>query len=65
MRIEDTSAEHAARLLMNRLESARGTTPDALHREAVRSAIDDLRAFLDREGPVHLGREAQGHPIRS
>jgi hypothetical protein len=65
MRVEDISAEHAARLLVNRLEAARGTTPDSWHREAVRLAIDDLRAFLDREGPTHLGRDVQEYPIRS
>lgn len=57
MRIEDVSAEHAARQLLTRLEAARGSTPDAMHREAARQAIDDLRAFLDREGPAHLGRD--------
>jgi len=65
MRVEDISAEHAARLLVNRLEADRGRTPDSLHREAVRQAIDDLQAFLDREGPIHLGRDAQEHSIQS
>ena len=65
MRVEDISAEHAARLVLNRLEAARGTTPDFLHREAVRQVIDDLRAFLDREGPIHLGRDVQGQSVQS
>jgi hypothetical protein len=65
MRVEDLVAEQAARLLANRLEAACGTVPDSLHREAVRLAIDDLRAFLDHEGPVHLARDAQGHPRQS
>ena len=60
MRIEDISAEQAARHSVNRLEAARGTTADSLHREAVRLAIDDIRAFLDREGAIHLGRDASG-----
>jgi hypothetical protein len=63
--IEDVSAEHAAKHLVNRLEAQRGTAPDSLHREALRQAIDDVRAFLDREGPVHLGRDTQGYPPQS
>lgn len=65
MRIEDVSAEHAAKHLANRLEAARGTTSDSLHREAVRQAIDDVRAFLDREGPRHLGRDVRGQALQS
>jgi hypothetical protein len=29
----------------------------------VRLAIDDIRAFLDREGDIHPGRDVHGHPI--
>ena len=65
MRIEDVTAEHAAKHLVNRLEAQRGTAPDSLYREALRQAIDDVRAFLDREGPIHLGRDAQGYPPQS
>lgn len=65
LRIEDVSAEHAAKHLVNRLESQRGMAPDSAHRETLRQAIDDVRAFLDREGPVHLGRDAQGYPPQS
>jgi hypothetical protein len=64
MRIEDISAEQAALHLANRLEAARAATPDSLHREAVRQAIDDIRAFLDREGAAHVGRDAHQHPVR-
>ena len=62
LRIEHVSAEQAAKHLVNRLEAQRGTAPDPLHREVLGQAIDDVRAFLDREGPVHLGRDAQGYP---
>ena len=50
MRIEDISAEQAARHLANRLEAARATAADALHRDAVRLAIDE-------SGPSSTGRE--------
>ncbi len=65
LRNEDVSAEHAAKHLVNRLEAQRGTAPDKLRREALRQAIDDVRAFLDREGPLHVGRDAQGYPPSS
>ena len=65
MRIEDISAEQAALHLANRLEAARASAPDSLHREAVRQAIDDIRAFLDREGAAHVGRDAHQHPVRT
>lgn len=62
LRVEDVSAEDAARHLVNRLETKRGEATDSVHREALRNAVDDVRAFLDREGPVHIGRDAQGYP---
>lgn len=65
LRIEDVSAEHAAQHLVNRLEAQRGVAPDPSRREVLRQAIDDARAFLDREGPVHLGRDAQGNAPQS
>lgn len=65
LRFEDISAEHAAKRLVNRLESARGAAPDSLHRETVQQVIDDIRAFLDREGPPHPGRDVQTQPIQS
>lgn len=61
LRVEDTSAEGAATHLANRLAATADTAADAPHREAIRRAIADTRAFLDREGPVHPGREATGH----
>jgi hypothetical protein len=62
LRIEDVSAEHAANHLVNRLEAQLGTVHDPSHREPLRQAIDDVRAFLDREGPLHICRDAQGYP---
>lgn len=59
LRLLDTSAENAARRLVDRLEAAGTVASDALHRETVQRVIDDLRAFLDREGPPHLGRDLQ------
>lgn len=53
LRIEDISTEQAVKHLANRLEAARGSAPDSSHREVVRLAIDDIRAFLDREGDRH------------
>jgi hypothetical protein len=65
MRIEDISAEQAALHLASRLEIARASASDSLHRDAVRQAIDDVRAFLDRQGAAHVGRDASQQPSRS
>ena len=65
LRMEAMSAERAARYVANRLEDAIHIVADAVHREAVRLAIDDLRAFVDREVAIRLGRDVHGHPIRS
>jgi hypothetical protein len=63
MRIEGMSAEQAADHLADRLAAAFDTVSDPSHREAVRVAIDDTRAFLDREGHAHLGRDVSApHP---
>jgi hypothetical protein len=63
MRVEALSAERAARHLANRLEAALDAVSDPSHTEAVRVAIDDTRAFLDREGYAHPGRDVSGpHP---
>jgi hypothetical protein len=63
MRIEGMSAEQAAGHLVNRLESAHDTATDALHREAIQGALADARAFLDREGHAHPGRDISApHP---
>jgi hypothetical protein len=63
MRIEDISAGRAALHLAGRLEAAHAAASDSLHRDAVRQAIDDIRAFLDRQGAAHVGRDASQHPL--
>ncbi len=47
MRVEGRSAEEAAGFLVKRLGAAIGDAGDPSHREAVRSALADARAFLD------------------
>lgn len=56
LRFADVSAESAARHLVDRLEATGAVASDALHREAVQQVIDDLQAFLNRDGPPHPGR---------
>ena len=57
MRIEGKSTEQAADQLAARLMASLDTVSDSSHRAAARVAIDDVRAFLDREGAVHPGRD--------
>lgn len=57
LRVEGLSAEIAAGHLRNRLAASRETVPDDSHREAVQGAIDDLQAFLDRQGADHPARD--------
>ena len=57
MRIEGMSAEQACAHLAERLRAALDSVSDPSHREAVRVAIDDTRAFLDREGAAHPARD--------
>ncbi len=64
MRIEGMSAEQAADHLADRLSAALDSVPDPLHSEAVRVAIDDARAFLDREGAFHPARDPSGPGTR-
>jgi hypothetical protein len=62
MRMEAMSADRAARQLANRLEAALGMVSDPHHRQEIRLAIDDARAFIDREGScAHSRCDAQGH----
>jgi hypothetical protein len=62
MRMEAMSADRAARQLANRLEAALGMVSDPHHRQEIRQAIDDARAFLDREGRCAYSHcDAQGH----
>jgi hypothetical protein len=60
MRMEGMSAERAAGFLADRLTAALDSVSDPTHIEAVRVAIDDTRAFLDREGAVHPARDLSG-----
>ncbi len=61
MRIEAMSPDRAARQLANRLESALGMVSDTHHRQEIRLAIDEARAFADREGCAHSHCDAHGH----
>jgi len=60
MRIEGMSAEHAADHLAERLTAILDSVSDPLHRDAVRLAIDDTRAFLGPEGATHPARNSAG-----
>ena len=51
--MENMSADRAATHLASRLESALGMVSDPQHREEIRLAIDDARAFVDWEGCAH------------
>ncbi len=57
MRIEGQSTAQAADQLATRLTASLDTVSDSSHRAAVQVAIDDARAFLDREGAFHPGRD--------
>jgi len=64
MRIEGNSAEQAADQLVIRLTASLDNVSDSSHREAVQIAIGDARAFLNREGAAHPGRDVSipGNP---
>jgi hypothetical protein len=64
MRIEGRTAEQAAGHLVQRLAAALDTVSDPMHCEAVRLAIGDTRAFLDRGGAVHIARDISGPSTR-
>jgi hypothetical protein len=57
MRFAGQSAEEAAERLANQLEGSLDAVSDPPHREPVRQAIADLRAFLNWEGAAHPARE--------
>jgi hypothetical protein len=61
MRMENMSADRAASLLANRLESALGMISDPQHRAEVRLAIDDARAFVHRESCAYSRCDAHEH----
>jgi hypothetical protein len=56
LRIGGQSAGEAAERLASRLESSLDAVSDPAHRVPVQQALADLRAFLNREGPVHPAR---------
>jgi hypothetical protein len=64
MCVEGMTAEMAAGHLANRLAAAQDSVPDLAHREAVRRALADTQAFLDRKGAAHPWRDVSG-PHRS
>jgi hypothetical protein len=57
MHIGGPSAGEAAERLAQRLVSALDVVADPAHREPVRQAIADVKAFLDRKGDVHPARD--------
>ncbi len=57
LRVEGMSAEMAAGHLANRLAAACDSALDPAHGEAIRLALADARAFLDREGAAHMARD--------
>jgi hypothetical protein len=57
LRLEGMSAEQAAEFLSNRLTTSLDNVSSPSHTDAVKSAVEDIRAFLDRKEPVHPGRE--------
>ena len=64
MRMEGMSAEQAADHLADRLTATLDSVADPSHCAAVRVALDDTRAFLDREGAVHPARNISGPGTR-
>ena len=61
MRVEAMSPDQAARRLAHGMESALGMVSDPQNREEVRLAIDDARAFAQREVCARSGSDAHGH----
>jgi hypothetical protein len=57
MRITGPTAAEAAERLAEQFETAIEVVTDPAHREPVRQAIADVRAFLEREGVAHPGRD--------
>lgn len=57
MRVGGTTAGEAAERLANQLQSSLDVVVDPWRRELVVKALADIRAFLNREGPLHVARE--------
>ncbi len=64
LRVEGSCSEQAVDHLADRLTAALDNVSDPLHREVVRIAIEDARAFLDREVAVHVARGVTGAVAR-
>ena len=56
LRIMGASSEEAAQRLTAKLEMSLAAVWDPLHSDPVRQAIADVQAFVNREGPAHVGR---------
>jgi hypothetical protein len=59
LRIAGPSTEQAAQQLEARLTADLDVVADPAHREPVRLAIADVRAFLDWVGAAHADRDIQ------
>jgi hypothetical protein len=57
LRVGAPSAGEAAERLAARLENSLATVADRAHRDPALQALADVRAFVDRQGPVHPGRD--------
>jgi hypothetical protein len=57
LRVGGSSAGEAAERLAARLESSLATVADKAHRDPALQALADVRAFVDRQGPAHPGRD--------
>jgi hemoglobin len=57
LQLEGMTAAQAADHLANRLTTSLDSISDPTQSAAVRAAVADIRAFIDREGAVHPGRD--------
>jgi hypothetical protein len=57
LRVGGSSAGAAAERLALRLENSLATVADRAHRDPALQALADVRAFVDRQGSVHPGRD--------
>jgi hypothetical protein len=61
LRVAGPSAGEAAERLAMRLENSLSTVADSGHRDPALQALADVRAFVDRQGAVHPGRDLKAH----
>jgi hypothetical protein len=59
LRVGGQTAGEAAERLAVRLESSLAAVADNAHRQPALQALADVRAFLDRQGDPHPGRDLQ------